>query len=143
MLSGRSAGGLVSPSSFVSRREHGLHIQFFENHKILAGFFCDQAGALQLKIRALYFTLVHSEFLCERGRRRQGLARCYIKTGDIARAEQTIGLVPPDKRKAAPVVAVLAALDLCLMIRRVVLVLRFKLADVTSPFGFQCQFEGR
>ena len=41
-----------------------------------------------------------------------GLARCYLKTGDIARAEQTIGLVPPDKRKAAPVVAVLAAIEL-------------------------------
>ena len=43
-----------------------------------------------------------------------GLARCYLKTGDLARAEQTIGLVPPDKRKAAPVVAVLAALELAL-----------------------------
>jgi putative thioredoxin len=41
-----------------------------------------------------------------------GLARCYLKTGDIERAEQTIGLVPPDKRKAAPVVAVLAAIEL-------------------------------
>jgi putative thioredoxin len=41
-----------------------------------------------------------------------GLARCYLKTGDIARAEQTIGLVPPDKRKAPAVVAVLAAIDL-------------------------------
>jgi putative thioredoxin len=41
-----------------------------------------------------------------------GLARCYLKTGDIARAEQTIGLLPPDKRKAPPVVAVLAAIDL-------------------------------
>jgi putative thioredoxin len=41
-----------------------------------------------------------------------GLARCYLKTGDIARAEQTIGLVPPDKRNAAPVAAVRAAIDL-------------------------------
>ena len=27
-----------------------------------------------------------------------GLARCYLKSGDVERAEQTIGLVPPDKR---------------------------------------------
>jgi putative thioredoxin len=41
-----------------------------------------------------------------------GLARCYLKTGDLVRAEQTIGLVPPDKRKVAAVTAVHAALDL-------------------------------
>jgi putative thioredoxin len=41
-----------------------------------------------------------------------GLARCYLKTGDIERAEQTIGLVPPDKKNAAPVAAVRAAIDL-------------------------------
>lgn len=41
-----------------------------------------------------------------------GLARCYLKTGDLVRAEQTIGLVPPDKRNAAPVTAVRALLEL-------------------------------
>ena len=41
-----------------------------------------------------------------------GLAQCYIKSGDTARAEQTIGLVPPDKRDAAPVASVRAALEL-------------------------------
>ncbi len=41
-----------------------------------------------------------------------GLARCYLKTGDIARAEQTLSLVPPDKRSAGPVASVQAALDL-------------------------------
>ncbi len=41
-----------------------------------------------------------------------GLARCYLKTGDIERAEQTLGLVPPDKQKTASVVAVRAAIDL-------------------------------
>src|SRR5262245_8774713 len=30
-----------------------------------------------------------------------GLARCYVKTGDLARAEQTIGLVPPDQQNLA------------------------------------------
>jgi putative thioredoxin len=41
-----------------------------------------------------------------------GLARCYLKTGDLARAEQTIGLLPPDKQNAAAVASVRAALDL-------------------------------
>ena len=41
-----------------------------------------------------------------------GLAQCYIKSGDTARAEQTIALVPPDKRDAAPVASVRAALEL-------------------------------
>ena len=41
-----------------------------------------------------------------------GLARCYLKTGDLVRAEQTIGLVPPDKRNAASVTAVRALLEL-------------------------------
>jgi putative thioredoxin len=41
-----------------------------------------------------------------------GLAKCYLKSGDIARAEQTLGLVPPDKREAAAVASVRAALDL-------------------------------
>ena len=41
-----------------------------------------------------------------------GLARCYLQTGDLARAEQTIGLVPPDKLNTGPVTAVRAALEL-------------------------------
>jgi putative thioredoxin len=41
-----------------------------------------------------------------------GLARCYLKSGDVARAEQTLALVPPDKREAGPVASVRAALDL-------------------------------
>jgi putative thioredoxin len=41
-----------------------------------------------------------------------GLARCYLQTGDIARAEQTIALVPPDQKNVAAVERVKAALDL-------------------------------
>ena len=41
-----------------------------------------------------------------------GLARCYMKSGDPERAEQTLALVPPDKREAAAVASVRAALDL-------------------------------
>lgn len=41
-----------------------------------------------------------------------GLSQCYLKSGDIERAKQTIALVPPDKRNNAAVSAVNAALDL-------------------------------
>jgi putative thioredoxin len=41
-----------------------------------------------------------------------GLARCYLKSGDIARAEQTLELVPPDKRESGPVASARAALEL-------------------------------
>jgi putative thioredoxin len=41
-----------------------------------------------------------------------GLARCYLKSGDIARAEQTLGLVPPDKQESGPVASARAALEL-------------------------------
>jgi putative thioredoxin len=44
-----------------------------------------------------------------------GLAKCYLKSGDVERAEQTIGLVPPDKRETAAVAGVRAALDLAKM----------------------------
>jgi putative thioredoxin len=41
-----------------------------------------------------------------------GLAKCYIKTGDLARAEQTLALVPPAKADGSPVASARAALEL-------------------------------
>ena len=41
-----------------------------------------------------------------------GLAKCYIKTGDLTRAEQTLALVPPAKSDSAPVASARAALEL-------------------------------
>ncbi|MGH6865841.1 MAG: thioredoxin [Methyloceanibacter sp.] len=41
-----------------------------------------------------------------------GLAKCYIKTGDLTRAEQTLALVPPAKADSAPVARARAALEL-------------------------------
>lgn len=41
-----------------------------------------------------------------------GLAQCYLKSGDMQRARQTIALVPPDKRNIAAVESVQAQLDL-------------------------------
>ncbi len=41
-----------------------------------------------------------------------GLARCYIATGDLERAEQTLALTPPSKANAAPIASAQAALEL-------------------------------
>lgn len=41
-----------------------------------------------------------------------GLARCYLESGDLARAEQTIALVPPDKRDLTAVQGVNTAIAL-------------------------------
>ena len=41
-----------------------------------------------------------------------GLAKCYLKSGDVERAEQTIGLAPPDKQSAQAISAVRAAIEL-------------------------------
>lgn len=41
-----------------------------------------------------------------------GLAKCYLKSGDVGRAEQTLGLVAPDKRDSPALAGVRAALDL-------------------------------
>jgi putative thioredoxin len=41
-----------------------------------------------------------------------GLARCYVETGAIEQAKQTLALVPEAKRNEAPVAAVRAAIEL-------------------------------
>lgn len=41
-----------------------------------------------------------------------GLTSCYMKSGDIARAKQTLALVPPDKRELPAVKSLEAALEL-------------------------------
>jgi len=41
-----------------------------------------------------------------------GLAKCYLKTGDLVRAEQTISLAPPDKQSNQAIASVKAAIEL-------------------------------
>jgi putative thioredoxin len=41
-----------------------------------------------------------------------GLTRCYVATGDLVRAEKTLGLAPPSKANAAPIASARAALEL-------------------------------
>ena len=48
----------------------------------------------------------------ENARAVAGLAKCYLKTGDLTRAEQTLALVPPAKADSAPVASARASLEL-------------------------------
>ena len=48
----------------------------------------------------------------ENERAAAGLAKCYIKTGDLTRAEQTLALVPPAKADSAAVASARASLEL-------------------------------
>ncbi len=41
-----------------------------------------------------------------------GLAKCYIRSGDLERAEQTLALAPPSSQSASPISSARAALDL-------------------------------
>ena len=41
-----------------------------------------------------------------------GLAKCYLKTNDLDRAEQTLALTPPDKKASAPIMSAEAMLAL-------------------------------
>ncbi len=44
-----------------------------------------------------------------------GLAHCYLKSGDVPRAQQMLALVPPDQAETAIVKSLAAALDLALL----------------------------
>ena len=65
----------------------------------------DAQGAAEVYAAVLQQDRQHVEALA-------GLAKCDLKTNDLDRAEQTLGLVPPDKKETQAVAAVRAAIDL-------------------------------
>jgi putative thioredoxin len=70
-----------------------------------------------------------------------GLARCYLKSGDVARAEQTLGLVPPDKRDVAAVASVRAALELAKMAGQAGDVAQLKAKVDAEPANHQARID--
>lgn len=68
-----------------------------------------EAGDLQMAAETYAAVLQHEP---QNVQAIAGLAKCYLKSGDVDRAEQTIALVPPDKKDNAAVASVRAALDL-------------------------------
>jgi len=65
----------------------------------------DLQGAAQIYASVLQEDAQHPGALA-------GLSHCYLKSGDLERARQTVSLISPDKQNDSDVVSVLAALDL-------------------------------
>ncbi len=70
-----------------------------------------------------------------------GLAQCYIKSNDYPRAEQTIGLVPPDKRNIAAVAAVHAALELAKQGEKAGDTAELEAAIAANPKNYQARID--
>ncbi len=70
-----------------------------------------------------------------------GLARCYLKSGDIARAEQTLELVPPDKRESAPMASARAALELAKVAGKAGDIGKLKAKVETGPGDHQARID--
>jgi putative thioredoxin len=70
-----------------------------------------------------------------------GLAKCYLNSGDIDRAEQTIGLVPPDKAHLAAVASARAALDLARMAAKAGDTSKLEAKVKTDPANHQARID--
>jgi putative thioredoxin len=70
-----------------------------------------------------------------------GLAKCYVTTGAIEQANQTLGLVPESKRSDAAVKAVQASLDLAEQAKAVGPVTELEQKVAANPLDHQARFD--
>jgi len=70
-----------------------------------------------------------------------GLARCYVETGAIEQAKQTLALIPDAKRNEAPVLAAKAALDLAEQAKSLGPIADLEQKVAASPFDHQARFD--
>jgi putative thioredoxin len=70
-----------------------------------------------------------------------GLARCYVETGAIEQARQTLALVPDSKRNDASVVAASAALDLAEQAKNLGPVTELEQKVAANPLDHQARFD--
>jgi putative thioredoxin len=70
-----------------------------------------------------------------------GLARCYVKTGALEQAKQTLDLVPEAKRNEATVVAARAALDVAEQAKLVGPVDELERKLTANPLDHQARFD--
>jgi putative thioredoxin len=70
-----------------------------------------------------------------------GLARCYVATGAIEQAKQTLALVPEAKRSEAPVAAARAALELAEQANSVGPIGELEQRLVANPADHQARFD--
>jgi putative thioredoxin len=70
-----------------------------------------------------------------------GLARCYVETGAIEQAKQTLALVPEAKRNEAPVAAARAALELAEQATSLGPIAELEEKVATNPKDYQARFD--
>jgi putative thioredoxin len=70
-----------------------------------------------------------------------GLARCYVETGAIEQAKQTLAMVPESKRNEAPVAAARAALELAEQARNIGPIAELEHRVLTNPLDHQARFD--
>jgi putative thioredoxin len=70
-----------------------------------------------------------------------GLARCYVETGAIDQAKQTLALVPDSKRNEASVLAAQAALDLVEQAKSVGPIADLEQKVAANPLDHQARFD--
>jgi len=70
-----------------------------------------------------------------------GLARCYIETGALEQASQTLALVPEAKRNEAPVAAARAALDIAEQAKSLGPYAELEEKVLSNPLDHQARFD--
>jgi putative thioredoxin len=70
-----------------------------------------------------------------------GLARCYVETGALDQARQTLEMVPEAKRNEAPVAAARAALDLAEQAKTLGPITELEQKVAANPLDHQARFD--
>ena len=70
-----------------------------------------------------------------------GLARCYVETGALEQAKQTLALVPEAKRNEAPVAAARAALEIAEQAKTLGPYAELEEKVLTNPLDHQAKFD--
>ncbi|MFO1111281.1 MAG: thioredoxin [Bradyrhizobium sp.] len=94
----------------------------------------DAAGAAQIYAEVLALDSTNIAALA-------GLAKCYVTTGAIEQARQTLGMVPESKRNDAGVKAVQAAIELAEQAQSVGPVAELEQKVAANPLDHQARFD--
>ena len=94
----------------------------------------DAAGAAQLYAQVLATDSANVHALA-------GLARCYVETGAIEQAKQTLGLVPESKRNDPAVAAARAALELAEQASSLGSIVDLEAKVAANPADHQARFD--
>ena len=94
----------------------------------------DAASAAQVYAEALSFDATNIAALA-------GLAKCYVSTGAVEQAKQTLAMVPESKRNDAAVKAVQAAIDLAEQAKSLGPIAELEQKVAANPLDHQARFD--